>query len=126
MNFSKLFSTARGKGHLATTTRTTPTLEVYIMKAIFYRKAPSTKEMRPGSYFLDGPAAYTVAEEIQLTPSQYDYLAEDLLADYPAISGKGGCINGVIQAIRISAPGRKALIVDPQGYDYPKYVAFEA
>ena len=93
------------------------------MKAVFYYKAPSIYEKFIKNYS-DGYMDYTVTKEVTVTAEQYDAWVGDLLADFPPIAGLGGCVEGVVQAVRVSAPGRKALIVDPEGYNYARYISF--
>ena len=74
--------------------------------------------------------SYYIAEEIQLKESAFFELLENLLADrdwcrefsnrmYPMM-------DGAVPAIRVSYKGSlTVLIIDPQGFDYPRYVGLE-
>ena len=74
--------------------------------------------------------SYYVAEEIQLKENAFFELLENLLADrdwcrefsnrlYPMT-------DGAVPAIRVSCRGSMTvLIIDPQGFDYPRYVGLE-
>ena len=84
-------------------------------------------ERRHGSKALD---SYYVAEEIQLEENAFFELHENLLAErdwcrefsnrlYPMV-------DSAVPAIRVSCRGSlTVLIVDPQGFDYPRYVGLE-
>ena len=84
-------------------------------------------EERHGGEALD---SYYVAEEIQLEENAFFELHGNLLADrdwcrefshrlYPMV-------DGAVPAIRVSCRGSlTVLIIDPQGFDYPRYVGLE-
>ena len=84
-------------------------------------------EERHGGEALD---SYYVAEEIQLGENVFFELHENLLAE------RGWCrefshrlhpmADGAVPAIRVSCRGSlTVLIIDPQGFDYPRYVGLE-
>ena len=74
--------------------------------------------------------SYYVAEEIQLEENAFFELHEDLVSDrdwcrefsnrlHPTVDGAG-------PAIRVTCRGSlTVLIIDPQGFDYPRYVGLE-
>ena len=93
------------------------------MKAVFYYKVPSIYEKFIKNY-AEGYMDYIVTKDVTVTPEQYDAWVGNLLADFEPIAGLGGCIDGVVQAVRVSAPGRKPLLVDTEGYNYARYIAF--
>ena len=84
-------------------------------------------EERHGGEALD---SYYVAEEIQLGENAFFELNEDLVSDrdwcrefsnrlYPMV-------DSAVPAIRVSCRGSlTVLIIDPQGFDYPRYVGLE-
>ena len=84
-------------------------------------------EERHGGEALD---SYYVAEEIQLEENAFFELNEDLVSDrdwcrefsnrlYPMV-------DSAVPAIRVSCRGSlTVLIIDPQGFDYPRYVGLE-
>lgn len=49
----------------------------------------------------------------------YDELVSDFTRRRAWLRGKGGR-NG---CLLVQAPGRRSLVIDPQGYDYARYVA---
>ena len=82
---------------------------------------------RHGGEALD---SYYVAEEIQLGENVFFELHEDLVSD------RDWCrefshrlhpmVDSAVPAIRVSCRGSlTVLIVDPQGFDYPRYVGLE-
>ena len=84
-------------------------------------------EERHGGEALD---SYYVAEEIQLGENVFFELHEDL------VSARDWCrefshrlhpmVDGAVPAIRVSCRGSlTVLIIDPQGFDYPRYVGLE-
>ena len=84
-------------------------------------------EERHGGASLD---SYYVAEEIQLEENAFFELHEDLVSD------RDWCrefshrlhpiVDGAVPAIRVSCRGSlTVLIIDPQGFDYPRYVGLE-
>ena len=84
-------------------------------------------EERHGGASLD---SYYVAEEIQLGENVFFELHEDL------VSARDWCrefshrlhpmVDGAVPAIRVSCRGSlTVLIIDPQGFDYPRYVGLE-
>ncbi|MGN0801475.1 MAG: hypothetical protein ACI4MF_02650 [Candidatus Faecivicinus sp.] len=84
-------------------------------------------ERRHGDKAVD---SYYIAEEIQLKENAFFELHENLLTDrdwcrefsnrmYPMM-------DGAVPAIRVSCRGSlTVLIIDPQGFDYPRYVGLE-
>ena len=75
--------------------------------------------------------AYYVAEELQLSNQEWERLTEDFLADRPCFrqfsEKKLPVTEEGTPCIRVTTPGSEfALIIDTQGYDYARYVGFEA
>ena len=90
-----------------------------------------------------------IAERVEVTPERWQEIARNLLTDADEIAGKGGCdstadlreVNSWLDydeteraewragayrlLVSIEAPGLPALLVDPQGYDYCRYVCFQ-
>lgn len=65
-----------------------------------------------------------VIETITLTTEEYDQLTKNLFNHQEWCAGKGGACKGIIQAIKVTAPNRETLYVNPEGYEYPRYVGF--
>lgn len=60
-----------------------------------------------------------IAETVCLSTDAYDELASDFTRRRAWLRGKGGRQNCLL----VQAPGRRSLVIDPQGYDYARYVA---
>lgn len=94
-------------------------------KALFTRKPANLNEIENPYFRNDESEEYTVEESITLTPAEYDHLGRNLLDSYPIFEGKGGITpSGITKCIAIKAKGRKTLLVNPEGYDYARMVAF--
>lgn len=63
-----------------------------------------------------------IAESITLTTTEYDVFTRRFLKDCSWLAGKGGGMNGSIQAVAVTAPERTTLYVNPEGYSYARYV----
>lgn len=61
----------------------------------------------------------TIADVVKLTAAQYDAFTADFNQELSWLTGKGG----VTGSLLVQAPGRRSLVVNPEGYDYAKYVA---
>ena len=93
------------------------------MKALFGRKIPNLEELKEASARARRQGKkgerYTVTQEVKLTDAAFNDFAADLLQDQPWINPKADCIRVINQET-----GEKVLI-DPQGYQYPRYTALE-
>ena len=105
-------------------------------KTTFVCKPCTLDDVRTGAAQIErrhggkGVDSYYVAEEIQLKENAFFELLENLLADrdwcrefsyrqYPMM-------DGAVPTIRVSCRGSlTVLIIDPQGFDYPRYVGLE-
>lgn len=67
-----------------------------------------------------------VTETIELSQKEYDRFTKNMLSDYAWLKGKGGYINGVCQVIKVIAPDRVPLYVNPEGSGYGRYVGIAA
>ena len=105
-------------------------------KTTFVRKPCTLEDVRTGAAQIEnrhgGKAldSYYIAEEIQLEENAFFELHEDLVSD------RDWCrefshrlhpmVDGTVPAIRVSCRGSlTVLIIDPQGFDYPRYVGLE-
>ena len=84
-------------------------------------------EERHGGEALD---SYYVAEEIQMEENAFFELLENLLTDQDWCREFSRrlhpMVDGAVPAIRVSCRGSlTGLIIDPQGFDYPRYVGLE-
>ena len=74
--------------------------------------------------------SYYVAEEIQMEENAFFELLENLLTDQDWCREFSRrlhpMVDGAVPAIRVSCQGSlTGLIIDPQGFDYPRYVGLE-
>lgn len=70
--------------------------------------------------------SYTIQQDIFVTPRVYDEFALTLQKDRKAWFNRfrgGQNPAGGIFVVRIRAVGRHDLLVDPEGFDYARYVA---
>ena len=79
------------------------------------------------SQWQESPGAVVGATHV--TPARWDEIASGLLSTIPEIAGKGGSRKWVLGKYyrlieAIYAPGKPTLYIDPQGYDYARYVGF--
>ena len=96
------------------------------MRAVFIRKAINLKEVKEETDLVQQNEPFVVVEELKLENKRFQQIANNLMKDAAEISGKGGRINGVVQAIRIvNRETGKSFLVNPEGYSYPRYVAIE-
>lgn len=103
-----------------------------MMKAIFVRKASSLEvvkdvieELKEKGY--EG-ANYQVTREVELCNEDFRKLANDLLEDQAFIQKDEGGLNdeGEVLCIRvINKESGERILIDPQGYEYPRYTAIE-
>ena len=96
------------------------------MRAVFVRKAINLKEVKEETNWVQQNEPFVVVEELKLENKRFQQIANNLMKDVAEISGKGGTINGVVQAIRIvNQETGESFLVNPEGYSYPRYVAIE-
>ena len=105
-------------------------------KTTFVRKPSTLDDVRTGAEWIENRHggkpidSYYIAKEVQLEENEFFALHEDLLADREWVrefSNRQHPMKGdALPAIRESCKGSlTVLIIDPQGYDYPRYVGFE-
>ena len=99
----------------------------------FVRKPCTLADVRDGAFQIESRHgglprdSYYVAEEIQLEENTFFSLCDDLLSDrdwVAAFSNRLYPMQGdAVPAIRVTcAHSLTVLIIDPQGYNYPRYV----
>lgn len=62
-----------------------------------------------------------ITEKKRLSVVEYDELAEGFLISRPWLQDKDG--KGLCGSIMVTARGRSPLVIQPEGYDYARYVA---
>lgn len=102
------------------------------MRALFGRKVLKLKELKELTKEAqrDGlkGTAYEVIKEIELSDEEFKEFAKDFCKDQPWITIEdGGCNEkGELRCIRVkNRKTKKIILVDPEGYDYPRYTAIE-
>ena len=102
------------------------------MRALFGRKVLNLKELEK---FIkeakkDGMrgTAYEVIKEIELSDTEFEQFAKELWKDQMWISEEDGGFNekGELRCIRVkNTKTNKSILVDSEGYTYPRYTAIE-
>lgn len=66
-----------------------------------------------------------VDKSYKLSGDEYDKFVYNFMVHTTYLSGEGGVdSDGTVHVIEITAPGRKTIYVDPEGYDYARYVGY--
>lgn len=102
------------------------------MKALFGRKVSDLEELKEitmealkrGQQGQD----YSVIKEVLLVAEEFNAFAENFFKDQPWITKGDGGVNekGEIRSIRvINKDTKERVLVNSEGYDYPRYTAIE-
>lgn len=66
-----------------------------------------------------------VDKSYKLSENEYDKFVYNFMVHTTYLRGEGGVdSDGTVHVIEITAPARKTIYVDPEGYDYARYVGF--
>lgn len=66
-----------------------------------------------------------VDKSYKLSENEYDKFVYNFMVHTTYLKGEGGVdSDGTVHVIEITAPARKTIYVDPEGYDYARYVGF--
>jgi hypothetical protein len=102
------------------------------MRALFGRKVLNLKELEKFTKEAkkDGMrgTAYEVIKEIELSDTEFEQFAKELWKDQMWISEEDGGFNekGELRCIRVkNTKTNKSILVDSEGYTYPRYTAIE-
>ncbi|WP_373898840.1 hypothetical protein ACER0A_004745 [Haloimpatiens sp. FM7315] len=102
------------------------------MKALFGRKVLNLSELKEliKEAKKDGAkgTAYEVTKEIELSDEEFREFEKDFCKDQSWITKEdGGCNEkGELRCIRVkNTKTKKSLLVDSEGYTYPRYTAIE-
>ena len=94
-----------------------------IQSAVFWRKVQDADHIAAIGRDVAYVDPVVIDRKLDLTPEAYDELTTDLMDNHPAIAGAGGTDEqGRRVVVDVNAPGRQRLLIDPQGYDYARYV----
>lgn len=103
-----------------------------MQRALFGRKVNNLKELKEltDEAKKDGlkGSAYRVVKDIKLNDTEFNIFADNFLKDQPWISKEDGGADeeGRLVCIRvINAETGEKVLVDSEGYTYPRYTAIE-
>ena len=66
-----------------------------------------------------------VDKSYKLSANEYDKFVYNFMVHTTYLSGEGGVdSDGTVHVVEITAPGKKTIYVDPEGYDYARYVGW--
>ena len=105
-------------------------------KTTFVRKPTDINDVREGTEWINQRHnghpidSYWVAQEIQLPEQEFFDLQSNMLIDREWIREFSNWLHpmkgNAVPAMRVTCQGSlTVLIIDTQGYDYPRYVGFE-
>lgn len=89
------------------------------MSVIFVRKPVDLDEVRYWTRAGLDPEQVSIAETVNLSTAAYDEFVRYFCQSRDWLRGKGGTAGCLL----VKAPKRQSLVIDPQGYDYARYVA---
>lgn len=102
------------------------------MKALFGNKVLNLKELKGLKKKANEEEikdiAYEVTREIELSDKEYKDFIENFSKDQPWITEEDGGTNekGEFICIRVKkAKNKKGILINSEGYTYPRYVAIE-
>lgn len=80
------------------------------------------KDMRKGN----GDRVKAIVDKsYKLSADEYDKFVYNFMVHTTYLSGEGGVDpDGTVHVVEITAPGKKTIYVDPEGYDYARYVGW--
>ena len=84
----------------------------------FARKPCDLSELGGGT-----PSKVLVTETREMTTTEFDEFAANLLRSRPWLNGRGGTTREGTLCVEVCAPGRPYLYINPEGGDYARYVA---
>lgn len=89
------------------------------MHVIFVSKPIDLDEVRYWTQAGLAQEQVSIAETVNLSTAAYDEFVRSFCQSRDWLKGKGG----TAACILVKAPKRQSLVIDPQGYDYARYVA---
>lgn len=102
------------------------------MKVLFGRKVLNLSELKELTKEANKNGAkgtvYEVTKEIELSDEEFSEFEKDFCKDQPWITQEdGGCNEkGELRCIRVkNTKTKKSILVDSEGYTYPRYTAIE-
>lgn len=102
------------------------------MRALFGRKVLNLKELKEFTKEAKANGLkgtdYEVIKEVKLNDEEFKEFAKDFCKDQPWITKEdGGCNSkGELICIRVrNTKTKKSILIDSEGYTYPRYTALE-
>ena len=102
------------------------------MKALFGRKVLNLKELKELTKEAKEDEVkgteYQVTKEVELNDEEFKGFSKDFCKDQPWIAKEDGGYNekGELRCIRVkNTKIKKSILVDSEGYTYPRYTAIE-
>lgn len=103
------------------------------MKALFGRKVLNLKELKGLKKKANDDEiksiAYEISREVALSDKEYKEFTKNFDKDQPWITEEDGGINekGEFVCIRVkNTRNKKGILVNTEGYTYPRYIAIES
>ena len=90
------------------------------------RKAQNLKEVEKAIRKGESNRVKAVVDKsYKLSENEYDKFVYNFMVHTTYLSGEGGVdSDGTVHVVEITAPDRKTIYVDPEGYDYARYVGY--
>lgn len=90
------------------------------------RKPQNMKEVESGIRKGYGDRVKAIVDKsYKLSANEYDKFVYNFMVHTTYLSGEGGVDpDGTVHVVEISAPGKKTIYVDPEGYDHARYVGW--
>ncbi|WP_215843289.1 zincin-like metallopeptidase domain-containing protein [Acidithiobacillus montserratensis] len=94
------------------------------VRVVFWAKVNDAEDIANlGLEGAEKPDVVRVQKSLSLSPGDYDRLTNGFLVDDSRLAGLGGHDEeGNRLTVQVDAPDRQRLFIDPQGYDYARYV----
>lgn len=90
------------------------------------RKPSSLREVEEFSCHILNRTAVPITEVWELTAAEYSDFGNSCLKSRPEFCGKGGYTQyqgkPVLSVIALCCHGKPTLLIDPEGYDYARYI----
>jgi hypothetical protein len=103
------------------------------MKVLFWRKVLSLEELKRLKKKVNDneikSIAYEISREVVLSDKEYKEFTENFNKDQPWITEEDGGINekGEFVCIRVkNTRNKNGILVNTEGYTYPRYIAIES
>lgn len=97
-------------------------------KAIFARKAASLRDLKEATRKGGKPESFIIEKKVELEEAEYQDFCDNLLSDYDFIKDNLTMMHkdktGTYHCLLVTAKGgRGGILVESEGYEYPRYTA---